>query len=86
MEKNIVEKNTNKENVTRITFFLALCTLSMAQLNLSTCHSQWHTDDIVDKSEVFRITENSSNYSCRTLCEKCPNTELFLVRIFPYLD
>ena len=21
-----------------------------------------------------------------TLCEKCPNTELFLVRIFPYSD
>ena len=33
------------------------------------------------KSETFR--ENSYYL---TLCEKCPNTEIFLVRIFPYSD
>ena len=35
---------------------------------------------------VHRIHENPINVHSVTLREMCPNTELFLVRIFLYLD
>ena len=37
------------------------------------------------KNYLF-LVEVTFHYCILSLCEMCPNTEFFLVRIFPYLD
>ena len=35
---------------------------------------------------ILRESHVQYQYFCKVLCEKCPNTEFFLVRIFPYSE
>ena len=40
----------------------------------------------LDKTMLHGFGQLHSTHQARTLREKCPNTEFFLVRIFPYLS
>ena len=39
-----------------------------------------------DPRENYSLQSNLINFSNHTPHEECPNTELFLIRIFPHLD
>ena len=67
---------TLKKGIQKICFFFSLFFLSWRFLKQIMCRTYFRKQNAIVKQ----------NFIAKSLREKCPNTEFFLVRIFLYLD
>ena len=71
-----------------ITYFFVSCRVSFWLRQISICsiiNLYFLVDFVCDTKRIYFILFIINTvWQCPTLCEKCPNTEFFLVRVFPY--